>query len=161
MRNTNYQNNGTNKVSAPTLISEKRIKPKQRSYHAWLIVPVALIIVAITAVVAIHYNKDSKGFRARNIYMEHTENPPTWNVYGREIYGTESKILCGDRFVIDVDNGDGEGVLEIKVTNTESGEVLLDKTFPNSESCSIQANGERATFEAHTFNFSGHFLIRG
>lgn len=156
----NNRNNGkNNSYIPPTSTALKQEKPKQMLFLAWLFVPIALIIVILTAVFAMRYNAVSEGFRARNIKTEYEVSPTQWNVYGREIDGTATKTLSGDLFQISVQGDEEEGALIIKVTDVESGNILLDKTFTHPESCTVNAGGKPVKFEITAYSFSGHFLI--
>ena len=159
MNQPNNQNNGIYEGYIPPAINPNKVeRPSQKKILAWLIVPAALIIVMFVAAFAILYNAITGGFRAKNIETEYSTNPPYWNVYGREINGKAAKTLKGDVFEIEV-QGDDDGFLEIKVTDAESDEILLNKTFPHSESCTVDADGKRVEFEVAAHNFSGHFMI--
>lgn len=159
MNDPNNQNNGIYEGYIPPTINPTKVEPtSKKKLLVWLIVPAGLIIVAFIAAFALFYNAITGGFRAKNIETEYSINPPQWNVYGREIHGTAAKTLTGGLFWIVV-QGDDEGALEIKVTDTESGKILLNKTFPHSESCTVNADGRKVEFEVTAYNFSGHFLI--
>lgn len=159
MNEPNNQNNGIYEGYIPPAINPVKVeRPSRKKILAWLIIPGVLIIVMLVAAFVLFYNVVTGGFSAKNIETEYSINPPYWNVYGREIHGTAAKTLTGDIFWIVV-QGDDEGALEIKVTDTESGEILLNKTFPHSESYTVDADGRKVKFEVTAYNFSGHFLI--
>lgn len=159
MNEPNNQNNGIYEgYIPPTMSTVKPEKPKRGAIIALVITPIVLVIAVFIVFFAVLYNAITGGFTAKSIETEYKTNPPYWNVYGRGINGTASKNLTGDWFWIVVD-GSNDGTLEIKVTDTDSGEVLLNRTFSRSESYTVDAGGEQVEFEVTAHDFSGHFLI--
>lgn len=159
MNDTNNQNNGIYEgYIPPTLSAVKPEKPKRGVILALVITPIVLVIAVFIVFFVVLYNAITGGFTAKSIETEYKTNPPQWSVSGRGINGTASKNLTGDWFWIVVD-GSNDGTLEIKVTDTDSGEVLLNRTFSRSESCTVDADGKKVEFEVTAHDFSGRFLI--
>lgn len=159
MNEPNNQNNGIYEGYIPPAINPNKVeKTSRKKILVWLIVPGMLAIVFVVAAFALFYNTITGGFRARNIEVEYSTNPPYWNVYGRGINGTAEKTLKGGVFEIEV-QGDGEGSLIIEITDTDGEETLLDKAFPHSGSLTVDTDGREVEFKVTAFDFSGHFLI--
>ncbi|MDE7398673.1 MAG: hypothetical protein K2N06_04005 [Oscillospiraceae bacterium] len=158
MNEPNNQNNRIYEGYIPPAINPNKVeKPSWKKILAWLIVPGVLAIVFVVAAFVIFYNTITGGFRAKNIEVKYSTNPPYWNVYGREIHGTAAKTLKGDVFEIEVQSDDG--YLEITVTDVETEEVLLIRSFTRSGNWTVNADGKRVKFEVTARSFSGHFLI--
>lgn len=158
MNEPNNQNNGIYEGYIPPAINPVKVeRPSRKKILAWLIIPGVLIIVIFAVAFILFYNAITGGFRAKNIETEYSTYPPRWNVYGREINGTAAKTLKGDVFEIEVQSDDG--YLEITVTDVETEEVLLIRSFTRSGNWTVDADGKRVKFEVTARSFYGHFLI--
>ena len=162
MNEPNNQNNGIYEgYIPPAIVGEKIKSPSKKKILAWLIIPGVLVIVMLVAAFILFYNAITGGFSARYIETEYKTNPPQWNVYGSGINGTATKTLKGDVFEMEIQSDYDKGFLEITVTDTKSGEVLLIQPFKGfgSRSYTVDAGGGKVKFEVYARNFSGHFLI--
>lgn len=157
MNEPNNQNNGIYEGYIPPVINPNKVEsPSKKKILAWIIIPGLIVIVAFIAFFVGLYNCISGGFRAKNLEVEVNYNPPRWYVYGREINGTAAKEFTGYVFYIIVD---GNGSLDIKVTDTENGEVLMDESFLDEDTYVVDADGKKVKFEVTAHDFSGKFHI--
>lgn len=140
----------------PTIAAEKHKPLSKPALIALWILPGLIVIGAVIALFVGLYSCITGGFRAKNLEVEVNHNPPRWYVCGREINGTAAKEFTGYVFYIIVD---GEGSLDIKVTDVDGDETFADMLALTSGTYYVDVNGEKARFEVTAHDFSGKFHI--
>lgn len=138
-------------------------KVKRKTLHAGMFVILTLILVILVAVFVILWDPYSKPLRGKPLFVDFTPDTPMWYISGAEIIGAETQTLAGGVFRIIVNKDDSEnrstGSLNITVTDSQSGEILSDKTIPRAVDYTVDTHGKGAQFKVVVWDFSGDMRI--